>query len=50
LDLKMNYLKNKGKTAVRLGSRKEKWAAALGRSGKGRRDGERIVGWLREVG
>jgi phenylalanyl-tRNA synthetase beta subunit len=50
LGLKMNYLKREGQGSVRLGSRKGKWATTLGRSGKGRRDGERITGWLWEVG
>jgi hypothetical protein len=35
---------------VRLGLWKGTWAAMLGQSWKGKRDGERKAGWLREIG
>jgi hypothetical protein len=27
-----------------------KWVTTLGRCGKGKRDGERKIGWLQEIG
>jgi hypothetical protein len=39
-----------GKVAVWLSWSKGKWVTALGKSGKGRRDRERKVGQLREIG
>jgi hypothetical protein len=44
------YKKVGGKAAVWLSWRKGKWVMALGQSGKGRRDGERKAGRLREIG
>jgi hypothetical protein len=46
----MNYLKNKGKTTVRLTDAMEKWVMALGCYGKGKQGRERKAGWLWETG